>query len=125
MAVYKEDVPYVAIIGPRPKQPGNDIDMYLEPLVDDLMTLWHDGVRVWDEYKREHFTLQGVMFVKITDLPGLGSVSGQLTKGYKEYVVCLDDTDARWLINSKKMVYMGHRRFLFKYHSVSVLLAAH
>jgi hypothetical protein len=41
-----------------PKQPGNDIDVYLEPLVDDLMKLWHHGVRVWDEYKREHFTVK-------------------------------------------------------------------
>ena len=32
-----------------PKQPENDIDVYLEPLVDDFMTLWNEGVRVWDE----------------------------------------------------------------------------
>jgi hypothetical protein len=68
------------------------------------MILWHDGVRVWDEYKREHFTLKGLMFVTILDLPGLGSVSGQFTKGYKGCMVCLDDTDARWPANSKKMV---------------------
>ena len=99
-----------------PKQPGNDIDVYLEPLVDDLMKLWNDGVRVWDEYKREHFTLKAMLFVTITDLPGLGSLAGQVTKGYKGCVVCLDDTDARWLKNSNKMVYMGHRRFLPKAH---------
>ena len=29
-----------------PKQPGNDIDVYLEPLVDDLMELWSKGVKV-------------------------------------------------------------------------------
>jgi len=61
-----------------------------------------------------HFT--NVVFVTITDLPGLGSVSGQVTKGYQGCVVCLDDTDARWLTNSKKIVYMGHRRFLHQYH---------
>ena len=99
-----------------PKQPGNDIDVYLEPLVDDLMKLWNDGVKVWDEYKREHFTLKAILFVTITDLPGLGSLAGQVTKGYKGCVVCLDDTDARWLKNSNKMVYMGHRRFLPKAH---------
>ncbi|KAI5350203.1 hypothetical protein L3X38_003094 [Prunus dulcis] len=27
-----------------PKQPGNDIDVYLEPLIDDLTSLW-DGIR--------------------------------------------------------------------------------
>jgi hypothetical protein len=37
-----------------PKQPGNDIDMYLRPLVDELLQLWAEpGVKVWDEHKQE------------------------------------------------------------------------
>ena len=41
-----------------PKQPGNDIDVYLRPLIDELLILWNkEGVRVWDEYKQEHFDL--------------------------------------------------------------------
>jgi hypothetical protein len=79
------------------------------------MKLWQHGVSVWAEYKREHFT-KAMLFVTIIDLSGLGSLSGQVTKGYKGCVVCLDDTDARWLSNSKKMVYMGHQRFLPKHH---------
>ena len=66
------------------------------------MTLWNEGVRVWDEYKREHFTSRGLLFVTITDLPGLGSVSGQVTKGYQGCVVCLDDTHARWLTKIRR-----------------------
>ena len=35
-----------------PKQLGNDIDVYLRPLVEELLLLWSSiGVRVWDEYK--------------------------------------------------------------------------
>ena len=35
-----------------PKQPGNDIDVYLRPLVDELLLLWkRESVCVWDEYK--------------------------------------------------------------------------
>jgi hypothetical protein len=41
-----------------PKQPGNDIDVYLRPLVDELLQLWAKlGVRVWDEHKQEEFDL--------------------------------------------------------------------
>ena len=41
-----------------PKQPGNDIDVYLRQLVDELLLLWKtEGVRVWDEYKQENFDL--------------------------------------------------------------------
>jgi hypothetical protein len=36
----------------RPNQPGNDIDMYLRPLVEELIQLLaKQGVRVWDEHK--------------------------------------------------------------------------
>jgi len=26
-----------------PKQPGNDIDVYLNPLIEDMKLLWDDG----------------------------------------------------------------------------------
>nr|CAE04202.2 OSJNBa0011E07.11 [Oryza sativa Japonica Group] len=46
------------IIIQGPKQPGNDIDVYLRPLVEDLKVLWRkEGVPVWDEDKQEQFNL--------------------------------------------------------------------
>ena len=80
----------ILIQGPR--QPRNDIDVFLQPLMEELLQLWRKGERVWDEYKKEHFKLKVLLFVTITDLPGLGSLSGQVTKGYKGCVVCLDGT---------------------------------
>jgi hypothetical protein len=51
-----------------PKQPRNDIDVYLRPLVEELLLLWSNtSVRVWDEYKQEHFDLQAFLFVSIND----------------------------------------------------------
>jgi hypothetical protein len=35
-----------------PKELGNDIDVFLQPLMDDLLLLWkEEGVHVWDECK--------------------------------------------------------------------------
>ena len=34
------------IVGPR--QSGNDIDVYLTPLIEDLRKLWEDEVDVFD-----------------------------------------------------------------------------
>ena len=42
------------ILGPR--QPGNDIDIYLAPLIEDLKTLWEVGVEAYDAYQKEVFT---------------------------------------------------------------------
>jgi hypothetical protein len=51
-----------------PKQPENDIDVYLRPLVEELIELWSStGIRVWDEYKQEHFDLRALLFVTIND----------------------------------------------------------
>ncbi|KAK1612186.1 hypothetical protein QYE76_035859 [Lolium multiflorum] len=54
-----------------PKQPGNDIDVYLKPLVEELLQLWSAGVRVWDEHKQEEFDLRALLFVTINDWPAL------------------------------------------------------
>jgi len=37
------------VLIPGPKQPGNNIDVYLRPLIEELLLLWGDeGVRMWD-----------------------------------------------------------------------------
>jgi hypothetical protein len=59
-----------------PKQPGNDIDVYLRPLVEELQLLWSKpGVRVWDEYKQEEFNLRALLFVIINDWAALSNLS--------------------------------------------------
>jgi len=56
----------ILILGP--KQPENDIDVYLRPLVEELLLLWRkEGVRMWDEYKQEDFNLRALLFVTIND----------------------------------------------------------
>jgi hypothetical protein len=52
------------------KQPGDRIDVCIRPLVDDLKILWKPGVpEVWDEYKREEFTMHGMLFTTINENP--------------------------------------------------------
>ncbi|GJT94600.1 putative transposase-associated domain-containing protein [Tanacetum coccineum] len=41
--------------------PGNDIDVFLEPLVDDLHTLFETGVDTYDASTKENFNLRAVM----------------------------------------------------------------
>jgi len=41
-----------------PKQPRNDIDVYLAPLIDDFNVVWEDGVKDFDAYRHESFTLR-------------------------------------------------------------------
>jgi Transposase family tnp2 len=54
-----------------PKQPGNDIDVFLAPLIEELKSLWEKGVRVWDAYRKEFFTIFVILLCTINDLQSL------------------------------------------------------
>ncbi|XP_024200497.1 uncharacterized protein LOC112203814 [Rosa chinensis] len=99
-----------------PKQPGNDIDIYLDPLIDDLRSLW-DGVSdVYDAHTKEYFTLRAVLLWTINDFPAYGNLSGCTTKGYKACPICGDKTSAVHLAHSRKMSYGSHRKYLPRHH---------
>src|SRR4051812_34749785 len=100
-----------------PSQPGNDIDVYLRPLVEELLQLWREeGVPVWDEHEQKEFNLRALLFVTINDWPTLSNISGQSNKGYNACTHCLGETDSIYLGNKNE--YLGHRRFLPKQHHV-------
>jgi hypothetical protein len=99
-----------------PKQPGNDIDVCLQPLIDDLKILW-DGVEgVYDAYRAEYFKLKAVLFWTINDFPAYGNLSGSIVKGYNACPVCCEKTKPHRLAHSQKMSYMRHRRWLPRHH---------
>jgi len=70
---------------------------------------------MWDEFRKEPFTLKVKIFVTINDYLALFSLSGQF-KGKVGCVVCLDETSHVFLAASNKLVYMRHRRFLPRGH---------
>ena len=89
--------------------------MFLEPLMEDMKMLWEEGVKMMDAFVKKEFTLKAIIFVTITDYPGLFSLSGQI-KGKTGCVVCLDGTCYTYLKASCKTVYLRHRRFLCRKH---------
>ncbi|XP_071699112.1 uncharacterized protein [Rutidosis leptorrhynchoides] len=99
-----------------PKQPGNDIDVYLQPLVDEMIELWSTGIHVYDAYKKEYFQLRAMLFCTINDFPAYGNLSGYSTKGKKACPICEENTHSIWLTNCKKPAFMGHRRELAENH---------
>jgi hypothetical protein len=94
-----------------PKQVSIDIDVCLEPLMEDMQKLWEHGVNVWDENKKEHFNLKAIIFCMIHDNPACLAVIGQF-KGKTGCVICMDQMELIYLPSSSKLVYMQHHRFL-------------
>jgi hypothetical protein len=83
--------------------------------MEEMEKFWKYGVEMWDEYRRETFTLKAIIFVTINDYPALFSLSSQ-KKGKTSCVVCLNGTISVYLKGSQKTVYMGHRRWLLRTH---------
>lgn len=87
-------------------QPGNNIDVYLQPLIDDLRLLWEKGVDVLDAYSGEHFNMRAMLFCTINDFPAYGNLSGYTVKGHKACLICEVNTCYHQLKHGNKTVYL-------------------
>jgi len=99
-----------------PRQPGNDIDVYLSPLIEDLTKLWDEGVSVFDGFWNETFDLRAMLFCTINDFLAYGNLSEYSVKGHYACLICEEDTSYIQLKHGRKTVYTRHRHFLKPYH---------
>jgi len=51
------------------RQPENNIDVYLAPLIEDLKTMWEEGVEVFDAYHQQNFKLKAILLWTINSFP--------------------------------------------------------
>jgi hypothetical protein len=97
------------------KQHGNDIDVYLRPLVEELQLLWSKpAVRVWDEYKQEEFNLRALLFMTINDWPAPSNLLEQTNKRYNACTHCFGDLEAVYLKNVKSSCTLAIVDFLLR-----------
>ncbi|GKF83058.1 putative transposase-associated domain-containing protein, partial [Tanacetum coccineum] len=85
---------------------------FLEPLLDDLHTLFETGVDTYDASTKDNFNLRAIMLWTINDYLALGTLCGCPYSGFKGCVVCGKDTNYVRLSASFKQSYVGHRRYL-------------
>ncbi|CAA7025607.1 unnamed protein product [Microthlaspi erraticum] len=111
----KENIMLTLLI-PGPQQPGNNIDIYLEPLIEDLNHLWNEGELTYDALSQNTFTLKAMLLWTISDFPAYGNLAGCKVKGKMGCPLCGKNTDSMWLKFSRKHVYMSHRKGLSPTH---------
>ena len=100
----------------RPGQPGNDIDVYQSPLIEDQRTMWKHGVDVWDTNLQETFRLCAMVFCTVNDFPTYRNLSGYSVKGHHACPICEKNTSFVQLKHGNKIVYARHQRFLNQFH---------
>ncbi|XP_075640179.1 uncharacterized protein LOC142611913 [Castanea sativa] len=99
-----------------PTSLGNDIDVYLQPLVEELKELWDIGVETFDVSSKKSFQMHVVLLWTINDFPAYGDISGWSTKGRLACPSCNYDSQSHWLRYGRKFSYIGHKRFLDRDH---------
>ena len=50
-----------------PKHHGIDIDIFLEPLMQEMETLWKEGIDIYDGFARQPFHLRAIIFITVHD----------------------------------------------------------
>jgi hypothetical protein len=103
----------MSLLIPGPECPGKDFDVFLEPLVEELLTLWA-GLETKDAFSGKEFKLHAAVIWCIHDYPALSTLSGRVTKGYYACVRCDKNPCSRRIRN--KICYIGHRCFLPRDH---------
>jgi Transposase family tnp2 len=66
-----------------PKQLGNDINVHLATLLENLNNLWKDDIKIFDVYLKEYFILRAIIFCMINDFHAYNNLLGHRTKGAK------------------------------------------
>ena len=95
-----------------PTDPGNDIDIYLQPLIEELQLLWHTGVETYDAVTTDRFVMRAALMWTINDFPAYGMMCGWSTKGKLACPVCMKSTRSKRLKHRRTFSFIGHRRFL-------------
>ena len=105
----------LAVLIPGPKgATAENIDVFLAPIVRDLLKLWRGMLAIDMSKPQGHrrFTLRAMLIWTVNDFPAYGLLSRQQVHGYKGCPLCGPETFSEYARLLQKMVYLGARRFL-------------
>jgi len=93
------------------------IDVYLQPLIDELKHLWEVGVQTYDSFTKQNFCMRASLLWTINDFPAYGMLSGWSTHGVMSCPICMERSKAFFLKKGQKASFFDcHRQFLPRNH---------
>ncbi|KAL0386643.1 UNVERIFIED_CONTAM: hypothetical protein Slati_4589300 [Sesamum latifolium] len=72
---------FLTMVIPSPSNLKRLIDVYLEPLIEELLQLWHVGVRTYDHATDNEFIMRAALIWTVNEQPTYGMASGWSTTG--------------------------------------------
>ena len=113
----KDEYMFLSIIVLGPKNPKGKLDVFLQPLIAKLKTLWEVGVCTYDISRKQNFQMKAALMWTISDFPAYSMLSGWSTAGKLACPHCMEDSDAFTLSKGGKTSWFdNHRKFLPRHH---------
>jgi len=104
---------FLSMIIPGLSNPGQNIDVCLRPLIDELTQLWSSRALTYDISRKENFIMRAALMWTINDFPTYGMLSGWSTLGKLACPYCMENNKAFTLRNGgKTSFFYCHHRFL-------------
>src|SRR4051812_5340566 len=94
------------------------IDVYLQPLIDELKSLWDVGLKdTYDVTSKTHFEMRAALLWTVNDFLAYGMLSAWSIHEKLSFPICMEDTKAFTLKHNGKLTFFYcHRRFLDESH---------
>ena len=104
MVMHDKELLYVVIVNIISQETRNDIDVFLEPLGDELKVTWDEGVRTYDSHRISFINLKAILMWVIHVFPTYGNMVGCMTKGFHTCPICGRSIGLEYLKCSRKCV---------------------
>ncbi|XP_004516953.1 uncharacterized protein [Cicer arietinum] len=87
---------FLTCLIPGPSNPKANIDVYLQPLIDELKQLWSEGALTYEISMKQNFVTRATLMWTINDFPTYGVLSGwstqeEVKKGFTKNRVVKDE----------------------------------
>jgi hypothetical protein len=100
---------FLCLIVPSPDNPGPQLNVMLQPLIEELKQLWV-GIETYDCHKKQKFNLRAAYLWSIHDFLAYGIFSRWCVHRYLTCPICDKDTDCFHLDFGKKISYFYYHR---------------
>jgi len=109
----KQEFMFLSALFPGPNHPKRILNIFIQPLIEELKDFWFNGVHAYDIYTRQKCFLRVVLMWTISDFPAYGRLSGWTTYGRLACPYSWDETYDFQLKNGRKTSWFDcHRCFL-------------
>ena len=71
----RDEVMFLTVLVPGPKSPKQRLDVFLQPLIAELISLWNSVTITYDVSKEQNFVMRAAVIWTISDFPAYSMLS--------------------------------------------------